>query len=390
MKIFKYSLGIATLFFFGCYASNLVLAQEPEIKLFPDFTQISLSDFGTIEEDGAIGTEYNQLARYDVSRQFSAGDRPEQFLKLGDLEASLAPQKLTLDDIVRTSKASIDLTTVPLSEFSLVERQTIEDLVEAVPDLGSENASDVAPIASVLEQAGFGDATNSDLENIINDEEIAALELGDIDLSQFSVDSIPHLEQAPLENFADYQASFVAEVPGLAQVPLSEFPNAVEPNRTFIARIDLVWGKAESARQRTISGSYVDGFSVPCQSHCEHLELDDLENSGVSIQSPFEGKQWIAGRENLVNGGTGCFAGGREPTGIHPFGDIFKSVLWRADEATDTAEVVIFFNLQTSCGESPYFIGPIPFPSGQVKINDYIFISAYGGKAEGRGQRAEG
>ena len=361
----------------AAYATHSVSAQEPEIKLLPDFSQVSLSDFGGIEEDGAIGTEYNNLAGYDVSRQFNEGDTPDQFLKLGDL-GSLAPEEFTLEDIAQESNTQVDISSVPLSEFSLVGKQTLEELVEAVPDLGNQNATEVTPIASLLSESGFGDSANSDISTIIEDEEIADLELDQIDLSEFSIDSIPNVEQASLGDFADYQESFVAEIPGLADVPLADYPDPITPIGTFVARIDFVWGAAESNRQRTISGSYIDGFQVPCDTNCEYLELDDLENIGRAIQSPFEGKQWIAGREHYVNGGTGCFAGGKEPTGIHPFGDVFKEVLWWTDEPTDTAEIVIFFNIKTSCGESPYFIGPVPFPMGIVNVNDFIFVGTGG------------
>ncbi|MDJ0570868.1 MAG: hypothetical protein QNJ53_17735 [Pleurocapsa sp. MO_192.B19] len=356
----------------------IAVAMETELKLFPDFNQISFSDFGRIQVDGEIGDEYNQLAGYDVSRQFSAGDPPAQFLKLGDLEASLAPMDFTLSEIICLSNEVTDSTVIPLSEFSLAGKQTIKQLVEAVPDLGLEYASDIPPIASVLEQSGFAEKANLDLQTIIDDREIADLELDSIDLSQFFVEDIPNLDKTQLGDFADYQDSFIDEIPGLAEVPLADYPNPITPNGTFVARIDLVWGGAESARQRTISGSYIDGFQVPCETNCEYLELDDIENLGSAVQLPFEGKQWIAGREHLVNGGTGCFALGKEPTGIHPFGDIFKEVLWSTDESTDTANVVIFFNIKTSCGESPYFIGPVPFPNGNVKINDLIFVGTRG------------
>ena len=370
----------------AAYATHSVSAQEPEIKLLPDFSQVSLSDFGGIEESGSIGNEYNDLAGYDVSRQFNAGDTPDQFLKLGDL-GSLAPEEFTLEDIANSSNTQVDISSTPLSEFSLVGKQTLEELVEAVPDLGNQNASDIAPIAFLLEEEGFGDASDSDLGTLLNNEDLANLQLAQIDLSEFSIDSIPNVEQAPLEDFADYQSSFVAEIPGLADVPLADYPDPITPIGTFVARIDFVWGGAESDyaprtskadRQRTISGSYIDGFQVPCDTNCEYLELDDLENIGRAIQSPFEGKQWIAGREHYVNGGTGCFAGGKEPTGIHPFGDVFKEVLWWTDEPTDTAEIVIFFNIKTSCGSSPYFIGPIPFPMGIVNVNDFIFVGTGG------------
>ncbi|MGB3649743.1 MAG: hypothetical protein WBA41_00835 [Rivularia sp. (in: cyanobacteria)] len=35
-------------------------------------------------------------------------------------------------------------------------------------------------------------------------------------------------------------------------------------------------GRAEKRRQRTVSGSDVAGFSVPCEGEdCPHIELDD-------------------------------------------------------------------------------------------------------------------
>ena len=112
---------------------------------------------------------------------------------------------------------------------------------------------------------------------------------------------------------------------------------------------------------------------VPCDTNCEYLELDDIENIGRAVQLPFEGRQWIAGREHFVLGGTGCLTG-LEPTGIHPFGEIFKVVLWQSDETTDTAQIALFFAIGTFCGTSPYVFGPVFFPGSVVRINDFVFI----------------
>jgi hypothetical protein len=231
---------------------------------------------------------------------------------------------------------------------------------------------------SILLSTFFGarsEYDNVSLNTLIaENEEIANLQLGSINLDQYTVGSIPNLEQARLGDFEGYQDSLVSEIPGLDQVPLGSYPSPITAVGDSIARIDFIWGGAESDRTTTISGSYVEGFNVPCESNCEYFELDDLENVGVSAQSESEGKQWIAGREHWVAGGTGCLAGGREPTGIHPFGDSFKTVLWRTDETSDTGEVVMFFNIKTQCGSSAYFIGPIPFPMGSVKSNDLVFV----------------
>lgn len=386
---------------FNLPSSNSVKAQEsqtvesePEVKLFPDWNEISLSSLGTFTEDGQIGTEYNNAASYDVSRSWTTENTPDEVLMLGDLETSLAPQEFTVEEIVNINNSHIEidpmatanrsdsqtnpdlenfLAQTPLSDFSVVSKQTIETLVEAVPDLELENASDVQPIADLLVQEGF-DNLDTDLATLITDEEVANLSLESIDDEQYAIDSIPGIESAKLGDFEDYQSSFVSEIPGLSDVPLTDYPQSIEGVGNFVGRIDFVWGSAETDRQRTISGSYVEGFNVPCQSNCQYLELDDLENAGSAIQSAIEGKQWIAGKDHWVAGGTGCLSGGREPTGIHPFGNSFKTVLWDTDETTDTATIMMFFNFKTQCGESAYFIGPIPFPLGFVKVNDWVYL----------------
>lgn len=373
MKNYKL-LSIILIFYY--FFNKFAIAQTIPVKLLPNFNEISIQDLDSFSEDGEIGTEFNDLVGRDISRQFNAGDNVEDVLQLGDLEASLAPQEFSLNDINDRLTEPNDFSTLPLSEFSLLEEQTLENLVDAVPGLGQEQAADIEPINALLEQEGF--SADANLNTLINDQSIADLELGLVDLENFSVDSIPNLTDTELENFEDFEQSTISEVPGLSSVPLGNFPNGIPLAGSFIARIDFVWGGAESRRNRTISGSYLEGFSVPCDSNCEYLELDDLENIGSAIQLPFEGRQWIAGREHWVQGGTGCFSGLREPTGIHPFGPIFKVVLWRTDETTDTAQIVLFFNIKTTCGETPYVIGPIPFPLGFVRVNDYLFIGVGG------------
>ena len=379
MKSYKLSsiLSIFYCFFiFGSFCMRSVTAQDNveniKVKLLPNFNEISFDDFDSFSEDGSIPTEFNELVGRNVSREFKAGDNVEDVLQIGDLEASLAPQKFTLNDINDRLQEPNNFSTLSLSEFSLIERQTLGNLVEAIPELGQEQAEDIEPINALLEQEGI--STDEELNTLIRDQSIANLQLDSIDLESFSVDSIPNLTDTEIQEFENYKESAISEVPGLSEIPLSDFPNGIPLNGTFIARIDFVWGEAENRRNRTISGSYVEGFQVPCDSNCEYLELDDIENIGSAIQLPFEGRQWIAGREHWVLGGTGCFSGLREPTGIHPFGPSFKLVLWKTDETTDTGLIVMFFNIKTSCGETPYVIGPIPFPLGLVRVNDYIFV----------------
>ena len=352
-----------------------VLAKQPEIKFFPDWNRVALSDLHGIGSSGSIGSEYNSQAGYDISRAWNVGDTPEQILKLGDLQESLSPQQLTIDDIAAFNQTT-DIEGLSLQQFPLIAQQTLGELVEAIPELGKLKPSEIEPVAVLLQSQGLS-SNQRQLKQLIDNPQMGNLQLSSIDLSQYSLASIPNLSKTSLENFEGWENSFVDEIPGLNNLPLGQFPNPISPVGSTFARIDVVWGKAERNRTRTISGSYREGFSVPCWDNCAHLELDDLENFGIVARSSYEGSQWISGKYQQVNGGSGCWLG-KEPTGIHPFGKAFKLVLWSTDETKDTAEIMMFFKLDVECGSSPYFIGPIPAPWSQVKVNDWVFMGSSG------------
>ena len=154
----------------------------------------------------------------------------------------------------------------------------------------------------------------------------------------------------------------------------SQLKNINSPNVGW-ARIDFVYGSTETQRFNTISGSYNQGFQVDCQFNCAYIELDDLENIGSGVRGSLEGKQWISGLTQNVEGGRGCLKwinGGKEPTGRHPFGGKFKVVVTEIDETTDTVQTSLYFNLCNWCGCTPYYIGPFQFLS--YHTGDWIFI----------------
>jgi hypothetical protein len=389
-KLFKYFL-IATL-------ASLVLSQlgktasaqtsrdlsKQEVKLFPDWSKFSFSSLDSVGEDGAVEKEVDSIVGWEASREWKADDNIDTVLKLGDLQESLSPQLYSLEDIydhIEGSNLNLNQETssippdISLQDFSIVGKQSLESLVTAISELGLELASDVQPIADLLVQNGYNNL-DIRIEQLINDPQIKDLQLSSIDLQQYKIDSIPGLSDTQLEEFKNYESSNISDVPGLNELPFSDYPNPIQAEISFIGRVDFIWGDAESKANRTISGSKIDGFQVPCDNNCAHLELDDIENFGRKIASGFEGNQWIRGKDHWVNGGTGCLSGGREPTGIHPFGDTFKSVLWDTQESTDSAQVVMYFNIKTKCGDSAYFIGPFPFPLGNIKINNLIFLGS--------------
>jgi hypothetical protein len=218
------------------------------------------------------------------------------------------------------------------------------------------------------------------LSEVIEFSNSGKLKLKQIDLSPYSIDSIPNIAKARLEDFAGWENSFVGNIPGLAEVPLGLMPIPITNTSGVVSRIDAIWSQAESYRTNTVSGSYEEGFNVPCETNCAHIELDDLENLGSRMRSAFEGQQWISGRFQEVGGGHGVLGavnGGVEPTGRHPFGKVFKVVVWDTDETTDGVSSSLFFRfcLKTAfvdLGCTSYFIGPIPFLDYQR--DDWILL----------------
>ena len=137
----------------------------------------------------------------------------------------------------------------------------------------------------------------------------------------------------------------------------------------IIGIVDIAYGTAESHRQNTITGSYQEGFEVDCEEDCAYAELGNWSY----------GKQWISGKYQNVRGGFGVLGmvnGGREPTGRHPFGNLFKVVVWDTNESEGLVDTALFlrscqrFPIDLGC--TPYFIGPVPFLSYHEK--DTMFV----------------
>lgn len=343
--------------------------------LMPDWNRISFSTLPPLLSSGGFNdSSLNQAAGYDLSRQWQAGQTPDQYLKLGDISEAVRAELFSLNGIATITQ--LDLQQVALSAFPLVKEQTLEHLVDIVPGLGEQILGNVPPIATLV-----GNVDTILLQQPISQllqqvPGVGQLQLDQINLDQFSLNSIPNLESVALQEFTDWENSFLKDIPGLGQVPLGQFPTPLAITGNFVARIDMAYSQAESLRQNTISGSYNQGLSVPCQDNCAYIELDDLENQGHSYRGSFEGKQWISGKYQKVSGGSGVCGelnGGKEPTGRHPFGKAFKVVVWDVDETTDTVDTALFFRV--SCGwlgKTPYMIGPIPWFS--YKVNAPIFL----------------
>ena len=140
------------------------------------------------------------------------------------------------------------------------------------------------------------------------------------------------------------------------------------PAETGMAQIDIAFSDAEDYANRSISGSYQEGFEKPCTGGCAHIELTG--NPSVI------GQQWVSGNSQKVKGGHGALASmfnGVEPTGRHPYGDEFKVVIGHIDESTGMVDFELYYRIcEPYLGCSPYGVGPFPFMT--VKEGDWIFF----------------
>lgn len=211
--------------------------------------------------------------------------------------------------------------------------------------------------------------------------DISEFEMGNLDLSEYSLESVEGIGDSFVEDYEDWKDEHLSDIEGLADISFDDFPNPIATTLAFISRVDTIWSDAHGQIQpgQSVSGSNQAGYAVPCQQSCAHIELDDLENSGRDIRTLSEGRRWMLGNDpnnaNIcpeapwgVDGGEGILGVlncGKEPTGRNPFGPGFKVALWSVDETKDEASTAIFFRICQrgipDLGCTPYFIGPIPF-----------------------------
>ncbi len=338
----------------------------------PSWSEITFATMPPISSNGSFTApkETKSQLGYDLSRTWSAGQTPDKYMKLGDLQDVFQLQRFTLDRIF--SITGLDLNSLNLDSFDPIKSQTVETLLEAIPDIGKMPVSKVKPIYDLFaEQLSIN--RNSKINNILRQSPLLKkLKFKSLDLSKYPINSIPRLRSTPLAVWKNWQVANISGIPGLNQVPFTQFPSPIKAVGSTFGRVDIAFGTAEQQIKRTVSGSYKEGFSVPCKNNCAHVEL-----SGVPSVN---GKAWISGKYNKVKGGKGFLGrvnGGKEPTGRHPFGDAFKVVVWDTSEKDATAEQALFFRICrrhhfVDLGCTPYFIGPVPFLD--YRETDPIFL----------------
>ncbi|MEA5627688.1 hypothetical protein [Nostoc sp. UHCC 0251] len=340
-------------------------AQVPVINspngFTPDWSRLKFSDMiislsGSVTYPGTRGTE---------TRTWTAGQSISEFMELGDFETpQLAIENLNLSTIA--SVQGINLSRLTLDDFQLTQWQTLPSLTKAIPGLGNRNVTSVKPVSDFLRRFGI---TGGTIGNASRDSRLRDVPLGRvINLKNYSLTSISDIENTSIDRFGNWQDSKINGVPGLSTLTWDNLPGLRTLDLSFVAKVDLPLGDIEANRTRSISGSYQDGFNVPClQNNCAHTEM-----SGIGKTT---GTQWISGKFQKVNGGFGILKAlndGKEPTGRNPFGSSFKQVVWNIYEGSGKVETTMFFRIcktipfiGRTC--SPYFIGPVPFIEYQEK-----------------------
>ncbi|MDF5717920.1 MAG: hypothetical protein PUP93_29665 [Rhizonema sp. NSF051] len=334
----------------------------------PDWEHIAFKSF-VFNSNGSIELPKSETPGYKSRRVWQAGQSLDRVMELGDFEKVLGLENFSLKDI--ESKSGTSLQNINLSDFSLAKWQTVPELVKAIPNLAKLQVLDVPPIKDLIEQKlGIGVAGQTVGELIEQNPELKNIELGEIDLSKYSLRAIPGIDNAQLKDFSNWQNATISKVPGLNQVSFNNLPNAIASQGNVVAQVDLPLREVENNRQRSISGSYQEGFNVPCSTKCAHIEL--AGSNGIT------GAQWISGKFQEVKGGYGILGslnGGKEPTGRHPFGKAFKQVIWSVDEASGSITTAIFFRIcKHDLGCSPYYIGPFDYAT--YKEKSAIFLGS--------------
>ena len=240
--------------------------------------------------------------------------------------------------------------------------------------LGNLYVNQVPPLEDLLSQAGiYNYGTISEI--VEYNPQAANLKLGQIDLSKYSLNSIPGLQGTPLKDFQSWQQSYINQVPGLNQIPFNKMPQPINSGIGVVGIASVVLGTSERGdayvgNNYFISGSVVRGdktvpTACPAGKECSYLEMGDFAGEKGALY----GKRWASGSSQDVFGGYGFLAsvnGGKEPTGRLVYGNAFKVILTGVSESKGTADFGLNFRIcvrppfmPKTC--TPYFIGPIPW-----------------------------
>jgi hypothetical protein len=355
------------------------------LKLAPSRDTVSieraLGSMPALKEAGSLSVDRPsaQSLGFDPSRSFPAGTTLDKVFNLGDFQDSFKIQTFNLENISQIVGTNLD--SLKLSDFGLSSLQNLTSLMKAVPNLANFPIAQVKPVLDLLKTSlNFQQLQQFNPQQTLGSflkesPHLGSLSMSSLPLQNYPLKSIPNLEKTPLGTLDKWQAAKISDVPGLKDVPLSKLPGGISPVGTSVGTVDIVFGTKEQKRDRTMSGSDVEGFGVPCQKECAHVEF-----SGSEL---VRGRQWVSGKYQTVKGGRGILGkvnGGKEPTGRLPFGPAFKVAVWDVSETQGRFTTALFLRFCSrsafvDLGCTPYYLGPIPWLAYEEKFSD-VFLGS--------------
>lgn len=397
-----------------------------EAGSIPSLVEIDLSELTSSQVDDLRSTSFlnsENLLNLDLAlgyafgRDWTAGTALAEVLRIGDLIGGDLANGLdtveniwtvgsqTLESIGEIAGAAENILGMEIPEIEFLRDLEVVEFVGGLREQLADGLIDSDLVANIEEQLQdvLDSETFQDIENALGDagEVLGAVgTLGSL-TDGVTLSEVNELAELALEHFPGIRDFAVDAIPFLEDVPFNQIA-AVAENLNFIVRIDTLYGSPEGFTRMTQSGGFnpppCTPPSMPQQdcdvnngdSSCPHIETFNLlsligaDIPGVGfIADPFFGR-WVSGQAQEVEGGCGplkAFNGGKEPTGLHPFGSIFKFAIWDIEDTTDTVTTRIFFRICISIpfiGRTctPYAIPPqgIPF----VPFSRDSFIPASG------------
>ncbi len=371
-------------------AQGIPTVVNPDGAPVLDLSNVSLSDLPPLEAGGnfQLSQQAIQELGFDPSREWIPGSSISDILRLRDIP-SLGDN--TLWDL--NAIGGLDPLNTSLSSVELFQNQTLEGFVNSVPGLRNKSLDEVPALRELISQYQVLDPLvdgSKKLAEFITEPALKNIKLGEIDLSGYAIADIPNLPNVPLSNFEGWESFSISSIPGLEDISLPGLFDIPFIGGGVVAMHDVTYGYKEhrfTSTQRSITGSNQVGFNYQCvqETGCSYLELTPPGSLGiVGDVAGLHGAQWIKGGKDdggqMVPGGEGVLGkifDNEEPTGRHPFGDLFKVVLTDTIESEGIGRFGLYFRVClkygfVDLGCTPYIIGPIPWLSSKEK--DLIFL----------------
>lgn len=320
----------------------------------------------------------------------------------------------TVGDLDSVSGMTVEEATggdVPIGQIEGLDAVRLGDLANSVDGLANTKVGDSPAIAKIVESFVMDKANkvathyaDKFADKLIGEvfKDIPALKdlpLGDFKglLSGDPLSSIQGLANTALGKIPGLDKVSLDKIPGLNKVPITKVLDLARYSP--VAILDQVYGASEAnATYKPISGSDVEGYSVPCkQANCAYIELADYKGSLKGVLKPadlltYHGARWIVGGPNkskgeqMVKGGSGVLGaafGGKEPTG-RPLGKDFKLVLTKTNEGKGSATFSLYTRACSKfSGCTPFIIGPIPLLT--FNETDLVFLGTPDLPGNGKG-----